>query len=287
MTDQAHKAATRTPGATDRHTEHVEHVDKRRPVAGVVGRINALGMAFIVLLLLLWEAADRLGLVTAQFLPRPSEILTRFGEMVQTAALWKAIGHTVGVTLMGWTIASTIGILLGSALGLSRYVYRYAMTSIEVLRSLPSIVLLPISVLLFGFSIEMELVLIIFSASWAVVIATIGGVVNTPRSVIESGITLQLGRMEIIRKIVAPSALPSIIVGLRLALSLSLILAVAAEMLGNPRGMGHGLVFEQEALHADGMFVYFLLIGFLGILFNSVFVAATRKIAGRGGPSER
>lgn len=284
MTDQAHKAATRTPGATDRHTEHV---DKRRPVAGVVGRINALGMAFIVLLLLLWEAADRLGLVTAQFLPRPSEILTRFGEMVQTAALWKAIGHTVGVTLMGWTIASTIGILLGSALGLSRYVYRYAMTSIEVLRSLPSIVLLPISVLLFGFSIEMELVLIIFSASWAVVIATIGGVVNTPRSVIESGITLQLGRMEIIRKIVAPSALPSIIVGLRLALSLSLILAVAAEMLGNPRGMGHGLVFEQEALHADGMFVYFLLIGFLGILFNSVFVAATRKIAGRGGPSER
>lgn len=284
MTDQAHKAATRTPGATDRHTEHV---DKRRPLAGVVGRINALGMAFIVLLLLLWEAADRLGLVTAQFLPRPSEILTRFGEMVQTAALWKAIGHTVGVTLMGWTIASTIGILLGSALGLSRYVYRYAMTSIEVLRSLPSIVLLPISVLLFGFSIEMELVLIIFSASWAVVIATIGGVVNTPRSVIESGITLQLGRMEIIRKIVAPSALPSIIVGLRLALSLSLILAVAAEMLGNPRGMGHGLVFEQEALHADGMFVYFLLIGFLGILFNSVFVAATRKIAGRGGPSER
>lgn len=284
MTDQAHKAATRTAGATDRHTEHV---DKRRPLAGVVGRINALGMAFIVLLLLLWEAADRLGLVTAQFLPRPSEILTRFGEMVQTAALWKAIGHTVGVTLMGWTIASTIGILLGSALGLSRYVYRYAMTSIEVLRSLPSIVLLPISVLLFGFSIEMELVLIIFSASWAVVIATIGGVVNTPRSVIESGITLQLGRMEIIRKIVAPSALPSIIVGLRLALSLSLILAVAAEMLGNPRGMGHGLVFEQEALHADGMFVYFLLIGFLGILFNSVFVAATRKIAGRGGPSER
>jgi ABC-type nitrate/sulfonate/bicarbonate transport system permease component len=284
MTDQAHKVAARTSGTTGRHTGPT---DKRRPLAGVVGRINALGMAFIVLLLLLWEAADRLGLITAQFLPRPSEILARFGEMVQTAALWKAIGHTVGVTLMGWTIASTIGILLGSALGLSRYVYRYAMTSIEVLRSLPSIVLLPISVLLFGFSIEMELVLIIFSASWAVVIATIGGVVNTPRSVIESGITLQLGRTEIIRKIVAPSALPSIIVGLRLALSLSLILAVAAEMLGNPRGMGHGLVFEQEALHADGMFVYFLLIGFLGILFNSVFVAATRKIAGRGGPSER
>lgn len=243
------------------------------------GPINLLGIGFMVGLLSLWELADRVGLIDLVFLPSPWEIIQAAGFLLRSGEFLPNVGHTVGVTLLGWGLASLIGLCIGAALGLWRTVWVYSMSTIELFRALPSIVLLPIAVLVFGFSINMELMLIIFSAQWPVMVSTVDGVRLVPQRLRDTGHTFHLSRLDLIRKIILPAALPRILVGLRLSLALSLILAVAAEMLGNPSGMGDALIKAQEALHADRMFVYFLAIGILGVLLNMVFVLITTRLA--------
>lgn len=240
--------------------------------------INVAGIGFIALLLLLWESMDRIGLIDLTFLPRPSEILVASGELVRENQLFPNIAHTTIVTLVGWAIASVCGLVIGATLGLSKRIWTYTMSTIELFRALPSIVLLPIAVLLFGFSVRMELVLVIFAAQWPVMVSVIDGIRLVPDGLRDTGRTMRLSRSDILRKILLPAAIPQLLVGMRLALALSLILTVAAEMLANPEGMGYALVKEQESLHADRMFVYFLAIGILGILLNTIFVFLTRLL---------
>jgi sulfonate transport system permease protein len=88
--------------------------------------------------------------------------------------------------------------------------------------------------------------------------------------------TFRMSKIDSALKVFAPAAAASILVGLRLAMSLSLILAIAAEMIGNPAGLGYALVREAQALHPDAMFGYVALIGALGILLNGVLVALAK-----------
>ena len=267
----------KTPGSAEQAPPDQVTVKRGLPLGRLVlNKINVLGVAFIVGLLALWEIADLLGFIELDFLPRPSEVGVAAAELLVNNELMLAIGHTVGVALLGWVVGSAVGISIGSLLGISRAAWTYGMATVDVFRSLPSIVLLPIALLLFGFSVEQELFLILWGTIWPVLVATVDGVRATPRPLLEAGATLRLSRSDSIRKIVLPSALPPIFVGLRLGLTHSFILAIAAEMLGNPAGMGYALIRAQEALRPGDMFVYLLAVGFLGILFNAMFLLASR-----------
>ena len=238
--------------------------------------------------LAVWEIADHFGFISFDFLPRPSSIIVAADEQLVGNQLLPAIGHTVGIALLGRVFGSVVGIAPGCLLGVNRTAWTYGMATVDVVRSLPSIVLLPIALLLFGFSIEQELFLILWGTIWPVLVTTVEGVRATPRPLLEAGATLRLPRADSIRKIVLPSALPPIFVGLRLGLIHSFILAIAAEMLGNPSGMGYALVRAQEALQPGDMFVYLLAVGFLGILFNAMFLLASRILfRGHAARSER
>jgi sulfonate transport system permease protein len=108
---------------------------------------------------------------------------------------------------------------------------------------------------------------------------TLGGVQGVDRRLLDVARTLRLGKWRTTAKIVVPAAVPSVAVGLRLALALSVALAVVAEMLGNPAGLGFGMVFSQRAFHADEVFAYLLVIGALGWALNALFVGAVRRLA--------
>jgi ABC-type nitrate/sulfonate/bicarbonate transport system permease component len=124
----------------------------------------------------------------------------------------------------------------------------------------------------------MELLIIVFVAAWPVLVNTIDGVRGVRAELLDVARTLRLSRVTRIKKVLVPSAMPSIVVGLRLAMSLSLVLAVVGEMIGNPAGLGNALVRAQQALQPAQMFAYVLTIGLLGVALNAAFGVVSARI---------
>jgi len=245
--------------------------------AGVFRRINGLGLLTMIVLLGLWEVLVRSGVLDFQNLPAPSAVTARAQDLVASGELVVSLLHTVRVTLLGWLIASVVGVALGLVLGLWRPAWRWSMASLEMLRAVPPISLVPLALFVFGFSVRTELTLIIYASAWPVLINTIEGVRTVQQELHDVARMLRLSRVETLRKIVLPAALPSIVVGLQLSLSLALVLAVVAELVGNPSGLGNGLILAQLALRPEEVFVYVFTIGLLGIVLNAAF----RQVAAR------
>jgi ABC-type nitrate/sulfonate/bicarbonate transport system permease component len=111
-----------------------------------------------------------------------------------------------------------------------------------------------------------------------VIINTIGGIRQVPRELRDVARTFGVSRVKEAWTIILPAALPTVIVGARLAMAVSLILAVISEMIGNPNGLGYAVVFEQQAIRPEAMFAYVVTIGLLGIILNAILVAATRLL---------
>ncbi|MBW3537325.1 MAG: ABC transporter permease [Actinobacteria bacterium] len=239
-----------------------------------LGRVNWPGLLTLALLAGAWEATVRWSLLDYQYLPAPSAIARGARTLLASGELIPNVLHTLMVTLIGWSIASVIGIGLGLLLGLSPTAYRYSMTSFEVTKAIPPITFVPATLLIFGFSLRMELVIVVYVGVWPVLINTIGGVRGVPGELLDLGRMLHMSSWTRVRKLIVPAAVPEILVGLRLGLTLCLVLAVVAEMVGNPAGLGHALVRAQQALQPEKMFAYVLSAGVLGITLNALFRSA-------------
>jgi len=238
--------------------------------------INWLGLALVVGCVTLWEIASRTLGSEFTTLASLSETVSALIQLAVTGPLLEQLFHTLNVALSGWIIACVIGLALGIAVGMSRTVWTYTMASIDVLRSIPSISLVSIALMLFGFSPKMEMVIVVYVSQWPMLLATIGGIRATSPDLIDVSRTFHLSRPALLFKIIVPSALPNILVGMRLSLSLAIALAVVAEMVGNPAGLGFGLVFSQQAIQPAQAFAYLLVIGLVGWSLNAVFVAVVR-----------
>jgi ABC-type nitrate/sulfonate/bicarbonate transport system permease component len=240
--------------------------------------VNVPGVLVFLALLGLWELAIETGVLQLRFMAPPSEIAVALWDIARSGELWRNTAHTLRSVLLGWAMAGGAGVLIGTLLGLWRPAWVFSLASIDFLRSLPSIALVPPAVLIFGFSMRMELMVIVYAAIWPVIINTIGGIRQVPPELRDVARTFRLSRVGEAWKIVLPAAAPTVVVGLRLAMAISLIVAVVAEMIGNPTGLGYAMVFQQQAIQPDAMFAYILTIGILGVMLNAVLVALTRTL---------
>ena len=231
---------------------------------------NVPGLVTIAVCALVWELLVRGGAIQYAYFPAPSAIAVGLYELMSSGQLWQDIAHTLMAVLMGWSLAGVIGIVLGVLLGISPIFRKYSLATVEVLRPMPGIAFVPVALLLFGFSLNTELVVIVLPALWPVLINTMGGVAGVHRRLFEVGATFRLSRVRIVDKILIPAALPSILVGLRLSLTLALVLAIVAEMVGNPTGLGYAVVRDQQALRPALMFADVFVIGILGIILNQI-----------------
>jgi ABC-type nitrate/sulfonate/bicarbonate transport system permease component len=152
------------------------------------------------------------------------------------------------------------------------------MASVEILRPIPGIAFLPVALLLFGFSTRMELFVIILPVLWPILIGTMSGIMAVSNRLQDVGRTLRLTRYEILRKILLPAAAPTIFVAARISLTLALVLAVIAEMVGNPQGLGYAIVSAQQALRPDEMFAYIFIVGIFGVAINVLAMVASRWV---------
>ncbi|MCW5687511.1 MAG: ABC transporter permease subunit [Pseudolabrys sp.] len=240
-------------------------------------RINLPGLAFMAGLVVLWEIFARTVGAQLETIPSVSRILVALHQLVSDGVLMPQLVHTVFVSIAGWLIACAIGLTAGLVIGIWRPVWTYSMASIDVLRSIPSISLISIALLLFGFSSKMEMVIVVYVSQWPVLLATASAVGATPRSYLDSARSLRLSERATVMKVRIPAALPSIVVGVRLALTLSIALAVVAEMVGNPAGLGFGIVYAQQAIQPAQAFAYLLVIGLIGWGLNAALMVAVER----------
>jgi sulfonate transport system permease protein len=240
---------------------------------GVQLRINGPGLLTVLVCLLAWEVVIRAALVQYDYLPAPTAIAAGLAELVTTGQLAADVGHTLLAVFLGWVLAVTVGISLGMMMGLSPTLRAYLLASVEVLRPLPGIAFVPVALLLFGFSLRTELVVVVLPALWPVLVNVMGGITGVHQRLFDVGATFRLPRMTLVLKILLPAALPSILVGMRLSLTLALVLAIVAEMVGNPNGLGYAIIRDQQALRPDLMFANLFVIGVIGITLNAMLMS--------------
>lgn len=236
------------------------------------------GLVLPVLLLALWQVIGMSGVVQSDAMSYPSEIARAGVSAVVDGSILKATQQTVTTALVGLFIGGGLGIVLGSWFGLSRRAGRLAQTSVEVLRPIPSVALIPLAMLTFGYGYGMGISVVAFACLWPTLIITQSAVAQVPRELIEVADGLELNWLQRLTYIVMPKIVPSVFTAIRLAAGVALIVAVTAEITANPIGLGYALVVAQETLHPDRMFAYLIWVGLLGWSLNVGLVTIQRRL---------
>ncbi|GAA3199784.1 ABC transporter permease [Microbacterium terregens] len=231
-------------------------------------RKTLLGIAGVLTLLIVWELVVRVGLVDARFLPPPTEVIPRLFQVATLAQFWVAVGETLVQWGLGLAIALVLGAVLGVVIGLSPFLRRATNSTVEFLRPVPSVALIPLAVLLFGVRIEASLLLIVYAAFWQIFIQVLYGVADVDTVAMSTGRSYGFSSWQRIRDIVFPTTLPYLMTGLRLAAAVALILAITAQLIIGTPGLGLEIAKAQNAGLYTTMYALILATGFLGVLIN-------------------
>lgn len=237
-----------------------------------------LGVAGVAGFLALWEIASRTGLVDARFVPAASDVLVRFGQYVIDRAFWRDVGDTMLSWAVGLLIAAVAGIVLGFLIGSSRFLERFTHSTIEFLRPVPSVALIPLAVLLFGTKMQSSLLLIVYAAFWQILLQVIYGAKDVDPVADSTARSYGLSRLQRVRHVVWPTALPYLMTGLRLAAAVALILAITAEMLIGAPGLGKQIALTRESGDTLSMYALILAAGLIGVVINLVARFVERRV---------
>ena len=242
-------------------------------------RVKAYLLPISALVILeIWARAINLQ---SDSLAPPSAIAIALGEAFQDGTILIATRDTLASAFAGLLIGGAVGLAVGITLGIFHSFDRLMEVTIEAIRPIPSIALLPIALIALGFGYRMEIVIVAFACVWPILIlsrAAVGGI--EPR-LIEVSRALRLSPADRVRKIIIPAALPRIFLAFRLAAGIALIVAVTVEIAINPIGLGAAIMTAQQALRPDLMLAYLFWIGFIGYALNSGLVVAQRHLFGR------
>jgi ABC-type nitrate/sulfonate/bicarbonate transport system permease component len=228
------------------------------------------GLAFPVALAILWEGTNRSGILRFDTLSRPSDIIEAGTLGLLDGSILLATWQTFEAALSGLLLAAAIGILGGTLLGLSAAAERIVGPTIEALRPIPAVAFIPLSLLLFGFGLPMEAMVVAYACVWPILIATIHAVRGIEPRLLEVAQALELSFVTTLRKVILPAALGRINVGLRVAAGFALVVAVTVEIIVNPRGLGYGLIVAQQSLRVDLMYAQLLWLSLVGYALNAV-----------------
>jgi sulfonate transport system permease protein len=218
-----------------------------------------------------------LKLMSPVFLPTPARVWLALERGFLGGDLpMKALG-TVEHMIGGWIAASIAGVALGALIGSSKTAREYIGPTLEFLRPLPASAVIPVAIAIFGLTSRMALGVIAFGSIWPVLLAAVHGFAAVEPRLIEVERALGLSRWQGVAKISLPSAAPDILAGLRLGLTVSLILAVVCEMIAGLDGLGQWVLLAARAYKSADIFAGVILLGAIGLIAN----AALSAIEGR------
>ena len=211
------------------------------------------------------------------FLPTPEATAASLAEGLRGDLLGYTLA-TVGRMLEGWLLASVFGVVLGAAIGVSPSVRAWVQPTLEFIRPLPASALLPLAISIFGLNPGMVLFVVAFGAMWPVLLATVHGFAAVEPRLSEVARCLQLPRAAFVCKIGLPNALPDILAGMRLSMTISLIVAVVGEMIASQSGLGQAILLAARSFRASELFAGIALLGLIGFASNALLAFAEKRL---------
>jgi sulfonate transport system permease protein len=229
-----------------------------------------------VLLLVVWQAASSLGWLSTRVLPSPWQVVEAFWALSSSGELWTHVKVSAWRALTGLAIGGGLGLLLGLLTGSSQLAETLLDSSVQMVRNIPALALIPLVILWFGIEEEAKLFLIAVSVFFPIYLNTFHGIRNVDPGLVEMGRTYGLDRWQLYTQVVLPGALSSILVGLRFSLGLMWVILIVAETISAQAGIGYLTMNAREFLQTDVVLVGILLYAALGKLAD-VFAKALER----------
>ncbi len=222
-----------------------------------------------LLLLLLWQIASWSGSTSTELLASPWTVVTTFGDLVSSGDLPKAIAVSLRRAGTGLLLGGSIGIFLALVAGLFRLGEDLIDASVQMIRTVPFVGLIPLFIIWFGIGETPKIGLVAFGVAFPLYLNTYAGIRNVDSSLVEAARTVGLSRLGLIRHVILPGALPNVLVGFRYALGIAWLALIFAEQVNANRGIGQLLNDAQEFQRTDIIVVCLVVYAFLGLTVDA------------------
>jgi ABC-type nitrate/sulfonate/bicarbonate transport system permease component len=243
--------------------------------------VRLLPALSVVAFLVIWEAAVRLRGIPPIILPAPSSVFRYLGAMIADGSLPYNLGITLLRILAGFAVAGFLGVLVGVLMGMSRVASRVLDPWIAALYPLPKISLIPLLIIWLGTGETYILTISVITAFFPVVISTYSGIRQMDEGLVKAARDLGANERQIQTKVIIPAAIPSISAGLQLGMGVTIILVVAAEMIGgsNQSGMGYLLIHYGQVMETEKVFASLIVLAVFGGIIIKIQAAIDRWLA--------
>ena len=253
-----------------------ERKPKRRSRWRPTARLN-YGVAGVVGFLALWEAINRSALISPSLISRPSEIAVTAYQQFASGTIWGNLETTLSVWLVGFLLASVLGIIIGLLSGVFRYVRYVTDPLLNATNVAPDLAFIPILILWFGIGFRFRLVLVLFIGTFYVAVNTLAGAKSTEGKWLRVAKSFGASRMRTFRTVLIPGSLPYIMTGLRQGASRCLIGAVATEFIAGNKGLGFMISLAGSFLETSTVMFGIIILALLGVFLSEIIGRLERR----------
>lgn len=217
-------------------------------------------------ILALWEIGARLGVISTRVLPEPVAVLRAAWSLIESGEMWQDVRVSTWRALSGFAIGGSIGLALGLGTGLFKPVETALDSTVQMVRNIPALAMIPLVILWFGIGEEAKVFLVALGVFFPVYVNTFHGIRSVDANLVEMARSYGLKGFALYREVILPGALPSILVGVRFALGLMWVTLIVAETISAQSGIGYMTMNAREFLQTDVVVVGILLYAALGKL---------------------
>ena len=241
-------------------------------------RDPALGVLGLALVVVAVEALPRSGIVDRRFLPPFSEMAGKLADQLTLAEFWGALAQTLRGWALGLALSMVAGVVVGVVIGSVPLLRAVTASTIEFLRPIPSVALIPLVVLVYGSRPQSALVLVVYAAFWQVLVQVLYGVADVDPVIRDTARSYRFSRWAVIRTVVWPTAMPYVVTGFRLAASVALILEITAELIIGVPGLGRSIGVAQSSGAVAETYALVIVVGLVGVGVNAAARAVERRV---------
>jgi ABC-type nitrate/sulfonate/bicarbonate transport system permease component len=237
-----------------------------------------LGLVGLIGFGVLLEVVPRIGLVSPEFAPPTSRIAAALADQAGAERFWVALLDTLRTWALGLAIAVLAGVALGVVIGSVPVLRAATASTIEFLRPIPSVALIPLAVLLYGSTVTSTLILVVYASFWQVLVQVLHGVADVDPVARDTARSYRFGQWATVRYLIWPTTLPYAATGVRLAASVALILTITGELVIGSPGLGKEIAVAQASGAVPAMYALVVVTGLIGVLANLVTRTAERQV---------